>query len=65
MRSPVVAVLALVGMALADTSVMAQRGRRFGGRGFAGNGWQFSLEAGKQEARKAGKPLMVVLRCQP
>lgn len=29
------------------------------------HGWLSSLEAGKAEARKTGKPLMVVLRCVP
>jgi hypothetical protein len=29
------------------------------------HGWLSSLEAGKAEARKSGKPLMVVLRCVP
>lgn len=28
-------------------------------------GWLSSLEEGKTEARKTGKPLMVVLRCVP
>ena len=28
-------------------------------------GWVFSLESGREEARKTGKPLMVVVRCVP
>ena len=54
---------ALGSLFLTDTSVMAQRrrgdldARRFG--------WLSSLEEGKAEARKSGKPLMVVLRCVP
>jgi hypothetical protein len=29
------------------------------------HGWLGSLEAGKAEAKRTGKPLMVVLRCVP
>jgi hypothetical protein len=29
------------------------------------NGWVFSLEEGQAQGRKSGKPLMVVLRCNP
>jgi hypothetical protein len=29
------------------------------------NGWIFSLQEGKDKARKIPKPLMVVLRCNP
>ena len=65
MRSSVVAILALAGVALAASSVMAQRGRGFGEQGAARNGWLSSLEAGKRQARETGKPLMVVLRCVP
>ncbi len=64
MRSPLVAVLALAGVALADAPAPAQPGRR--GEGSAArNGWLFSLAEGKRLAQKAGKPLMVVLRCEP
>jgi hypothetical protein len=28
-------------------------------------GWHSSLDAARTEARKTGKPLMVVLRCDP
>jgi hypothetical protein len=28
-------------------------------------GWLSSLEAGKSEARRTGKPLMVAIRCVP
>jgi hypothetical protein len=57
------AFLALGLLALADSSVTAQ-GRRRGPQ--AGrNGWLSSLEQGKARARESGKPLMVVLRCQP
>ena len=64
MRRSVVAALALAGVALADAPVMAQRGR-FGERSTARNGWLFSLSAGKQQARATGRPLMVVVRCEP
>jgi hypothetical protein len=38
-----------------------------GGRGMDASkyGWLSSLEEGKAQARKSGKPLMVVLRCVP
>jgi hypothetical protein len=64
MRSPLAAVLTVTGILLTDSSAFAQRGR---GRGFdfGRNGWQFSLRAGKDIARQTGKPLMVVIRCQP
>jgi hypothetical protein len=49
-------------VALAGGPVMAQpRGRPPAAR----HGWLFSLEEGKAQAKKAGKPLMVVLRCEP
>ena len=57
------AFLALGLIALADTSAMAQRGRR--GAQAGRNGWLFSLEQGQAQARETGKPLMVVLRCEP
>lgn len=63
MRSSV-AVLALAAVVLADGSALAQ-GRRFGEQQAVRNGWLFSLAAGKQQAQKTGKPLMVVLRCVP
>jgi hypothetical protein len=65
MRSPVVAVLALAGIVLAEGPAWAQRGQRFGEPSAARYGWLFSLSAGKQKARETGKPLMVVLRCVP
>ena len=39
-------------------------GQGKGGDG-ARYGWLSSLEEGKAQARKAGKPLMVVVRCVP
>lgn len=29
------------------------------------NGWRFDYQAAREEARKAKKPMMVVLRCVP
>jgi hypothetical protein len=58
--------LALAGVALAQSAALAQRrGRRGGEREAVANGWLFSLAAGKEQARRTGKPLMVVLRCVP
>jgi hypothetical protein len=31
----------------------------------AQNGWIFSLAEGKRQAAQSGKPLMVVIRCEP
>ena len=58
------ALLALGLVALADTSVLAQRGRR-GGPSAGAHGWLSGLEQGQAQARQTGTPLMVVLRCQP
>lgn len=56
-------VLALGSVLLTDASALAQ-GRR--GDQQAGKfGWLTSLEAGKAEAKKSSKPLMVVIRCVP
>jgi hypothetical protein len=50
----------LVCLALADGPALAQFDARP-----AGYGWLSSLAQGKALARKTGKPLMVVLRCEP
>jgi hypothetical protein len=63
MSSRVVA-LALAGLVLTEASAWAQRGRS-GEMEAARKGWIFSLSAGQQQARKTGKPLMVVIRCVP
>ena len=42
-----------------------RRGRGMRGEDVAGNGWITSLAEGKLQARKSGKPLMVVMRCAP
>jgi hypothetical protein len=60
-------VVALILAALPSTDVLAQRrgparkDQREGGH----NGWLSSLDEGMAEARETGKPLMVVIRCQP
>jgi hypothetical protein len=61
-------VLAAVGLVgLGESALFAQpRGPRRGGEEAGGKfGWLSSLEQGKAQARKSGKPIMVVLRCQP
>jgi hypothetical protein len=58
-----VVLLALGVAALTDTSLLAQPRR--GGPQARSHGWIFSLEEGKALARTSGKPLMVVLRCEP
>lgn len=42
-------------------SALAQRGGPDGAR----YGWLSSLEAGKAEAKRTGKPLFVAIRCVP
>lgn len=60
------AVQVFVCMALANGPLWAQgRPARDADRGAVRNGWLLSLAEGKAEARKTGKPLMVVLRCEP
>ena len=58
-------VLALAGALCTEAPVLAQPGRGRSEFEAARNGWLFSLSAGKQLARKTGKPLMVVVRCVP
>jgi hypothetical protein len=64
MRNVLIATLALTGVLLAESSALAQRGRR-GDREASNNGWLSSLSQAKQLAGTSGKPLMVVLRCVP
>ncbi len=64
MRSGMAVVCALGILAGSSSTGLAQRG----GRGFdqsARYGWLSSLSAGKAEASRTGKPLMVVVRCVP
>ena len=53
--------------AIAALSVLAVAGPTFAQREESGAryGWLSSLEAGKSEARRSGKPLMVAIRCVP
>jgi hypothetical protein len=55
-----------LGLVLVSASpALAQRGRGRGDAQASRYGWLGSLEAGKAEARRTGKPLMVVVRCVP
>jgi hypothetical protein len=66
MKSRWIVCLALGFVALADTSAMAQpKGQGRGNPNAAKYGWLGNLEEGKSQARKSGKPLMVVVRCVP
>ena len=47
-----------------DTAAMAQ-GKRGRDKDAAKYGWLPSLAEGKAQAKKTGKPIMVVLRCVP
>ncbi|HEV3078388.1 MAG TPA: hypothetical protein VGY66_01360 [Gemmataceae bacterium] len=40
-------------------------GMRRGDQAAGEQGWIFSLEKGKAQARESGKPLMVMVRCVP
>ena len=56
----------LVALSLASTELPAFAQK--GGRGMEQGskfGWLASLTEGKAQAKKSGKPLMVVLRCVP
>jgi hypothetical protein len=50
---------------LVEGSALAQPPRPGGRETGSRYGWLSSLEEGKTQARKSGKPLMVVLRCVP
>jgi hypothetical protein len=65
MRSLAVAVAAM-GFAgwLTGPASAQPKGGRFGPNA-AAYGWLSSLEEGKSQARRTGKPLMVVIRCVP
>lgn len=49
---------------LTASPARAQKGKGKGGDA-ARYGWLSSLTEGKAQARQTGKPLMVVLRCEP
>jgi hypothetical protein len=65
MRSASLAFLA-IGLAgwAAEFASAQPKGDRFGPNATS-YGWLGSLEQGKAQARKSGKPLMVVIRCVP
>ncbi len=65
MNRPVVALLVLGTLSLSAAPSRAQFGGPRGEREAARHGWLFSLEEGMAQARKTGKPLLVVLRCVP
>ncbi len=59
-RTTALCALALLGVLMGSSTAGAQpKG------GDAGSGWLSSLQEGKRQAGKTGKPIMVVLRCQP
>lgn len=66
MPGRVVVGLTLVCLAVASSPLEAQfrKGPR-GEQEAARKGWIFSLDSGREQARKTGKPLMVVVRCVP
>jgi hypothetical protein len=58
--------LALGLVALSGPAALAQPGPRRGDQQEAArHGWLASLEEGQAQARKTGRPLMVVVRCVP
>jgi hypothetical protein len=69
MKCAYAAVLAIGCVIVGHGPVFAQFKGPKGGKGSdqqaAKYGWLSSLEQGKAEARKTGKPLMVVIRCVP
>jgi hypothetical protein len=66
MRFRPVVLVALGFMVMSSPSSWAQfRMPRRGNEPAGGFGWLASLEEGKAQAKKSGKPLMVVIRCVP
>ena len=49
----------------ATAMVQSAAGQSPASRVAAKMGWHSSLDAARTEARKTGKPLMVVIRCDP
>jgi len=62
LRPPSLLALALT--SFVTTPVEAQPGRR-GEVNAARHGWLSDYRAGREQAKKTGKPLMVVIRCVP
>jgi ABC-type sugar transport system substrate-binding protein len=54
--------LAILGLAAVSHPAAAQSAAS---RVAPQNGWHATLESAKAEAKKSGKPLMVVFRCDP
>lgn len=52
--------IALVGILLTTPAAFAQKGANA-----AKFGWQSSWDTARAEARRSGKPLFVVFRCEP
>ena len=65
MKGLVVAGLAFGVLASLNSPAQAQLKGPKGKEAGAKNGWLSSLEEGKSQARRSGKPLMVVMRCVP
>jgi hypothetical protein len=67
MRASIAAVLVIAALAFGADDARAQfKGKGKGKAGSAGRyGWLSSLQAGKSQALKTGKPMMVVIRCVP
>jgi len=66
MKNSIAAFLAIVLVSTISDPLLAQfRNRRDGIPDAAQYGWLSSLEQGKAQAQKTGKPLMVVVRCVP
>jgi hypothetical protein len=67
MKTGFVGIVALVFAASTLASALAQRRgpAREDGRQASQQHWLSSLDEGMAEARKTGKPLMVVIRCVP
>lgn len=65
MKMGLVAVAALGLLALTGTPGLAQFKGPKGDAQASRYGWLSSLSEGKAQARRTGKPLMVVIRCVP
>jgi len=65
MKSGLSLLLAFTSSLLAPSGVLAQPDRGRPDADAAKNGWLFSLDEGLTQAKKSGKPLMVVIRCLP
>jgi hypothetical protein len=57
--------LALTTSLIVGHDLHAQRGGRPGLSSPGRNGWESSLAEGVRQAKSAGKPIMLVFRCDP